>query len=258
MRARIVALTGFTALLLMGVARAQAPEPTGLPPPLVHLRSIDATILQEMRYAGADNFMGRALPGYEAAECILLAHVATALARVQRDLAPLGLSLKVYDCYRPRRAALAMAAWVHETGGSRRATISDPRIDRNRLRSLGYIAASSGHSRGDSVDLTLVRKPPAQAAVAPSPPGSPCHEAPAEPGPHKSLDMGTAFDCFDVRSHIGAAGLTVDQREARRILHETMGRHGFRGYAREWWHFSLTTRDGGGRSFDVAVPPHRR
>jgi D-alanyl-D-alanine dipeptidase len=249
------ALTLLPALIAGDGAAAQTLPASGLPAPLVHLRSVDATILQEMRYAGADNFMGRALPGYAAGECVLLASVAAALARVQRELAPLGYALKVYDCYRPRRAALVMAAWVHEGNEQQRAPASNPRIDRSQLRSLGYIAATSGHSRGDSVDVTLVRRTSVETAAPPMAPARPCHLAPAEAGPHPSVDMGTAYDCFDVRSHIRAGGLTPEQREARRILHEAMGAQGFRGYSREWWHFSMTTREGGGRSFDVPVPP---
>src|SRR5687767_6430907 len=93
-------------MLLMTPAQAQR-----LPPDFVYLRDVDATITQDMRYAGNDNFTGRALPGYDAAECVLRADAAQALQRVQAALAPSGLSLKVYDCYRPDRAVRAMARW---------------------------------------------------------------------------------------------------------------------------------------------------
>ena len=80
-----------------------------LPPDFVYLRDVDPTIAQDLRYAGNDNFTGRALPGYDAAECVLRADAAQALKRVQAALTPSGLSLKVYDCYRPERAVRAMA-----------------------------------------------------------------------------------------------------------------------------------------------------
>src|SRR6185503_21318124 len=88
-----------------------AQEPP-LPAPLVYLRDVDATILQDMRYATADNFTGRRVTGYDAPECVLLNGVAQALARVQKDLASSGLSLMLYDCYRPERAVRAFVAWV--------------------------------------------------------------------------------------------------------------------------------------------------
>src|SRR5687767_231928 len=93
-------------LLLATPAQAQR-----LPPDFVYLRDVDPSIVQDMRYAGSDNFTGRALPGYDGLECVLRADAAQALKRVQATLAPSGLSLKVYDCYRPERAVRAMARW---------------------------------------------------------------------------------------------------------------------------------------------------
>ena len=80
--------------------RAQGTLPDGL----VYLRDVAPAIAQDIRYAGSNNFVGRPLDGYGAAECILRRDVAAALARVQTDLAGSGLALKVYDCYRPTRA----------------------------------------------------------------------------------------------------------------------------------------------------------
>src|SRR6266581_3707137 len=107
----VIAATIVLATMVQGAAVQGA-----LPPGFVHLRAIDPTIAQDIRYAGSDNFVGRPLPGYEAAECILRQEVAAALKRVQADLAAAGLSLKVYDCYRPARAVRAMAAWAHDGG----------------------------------------------------------------------------------------------------------------------------------------------
>lgn len=130
-----------------------------LPTGFAYLRDVAPDILQEMRYAGPDNFIGKPVPGYEAAECILQAAVAEALKRVQADLRPQDLGLKVYDCYRPARATTAFLQWMVRASGPLYAR-HHPRVDRRRLRSLGYISASSTHSRGLSVDLTLVRVPP--------------------------------------------------------------------------------------------------
>src|SRR5262249_57635285 len=102
-------------------------------------------------------FVGRALAGYEAAECILRRDVAAALKRVQADLAASGLSLKVYDCYRPIRAVRAMAAWVND-GRSEAATKRFfPKLPKSSLLRAGYIASRSRHSTRTPIHLPLIR-----------------------------------------------------------------------------------------------------
>ena len=225
-----------------------------LPEPLVYLRDIDASILQDMRYAGPDNFTGAPVPGYAAAaECILTRRTAEALASVQRRLLERGLSLKVYDCYRPLKAVAAFMRWVSakaDDGPTRR---FHPALPRHRLVALGYIAAQSGHSRGHTVDLTLVALPPRAApSFVPGQVYGACTAGADARAPDDGLDMGTGFDCFDPRSHDDAAGLSADQAENRRTLAEAMTRAGFAAYDREWWHFSFPPGDPG-RAFDVNV-----
>ena len=143
----------------LGAASPAAAQERRLPEPLVYLRDIDASIIQDIRYAGPDNFTGRRVPGYLAAECVLLREVAEALSRVQQALKPRKLSLKVYDCYRPVRAVRAFVAWVKREDPDPSLKRYHPQLDRSRLISLGYIAAVSRHSHGDAVDLTLVPLP---------------------------------------------------------------------------------------------------
>src|SRR5664279_5437115 len=88
-----------TAAVLAGPAGAER-----LAGDFVFLGDIDPSIRQDIRYAGPNNFMGRPLAGYEAGECIVKRDVGLALQRVQRQLAPQRLSLKMLDCYRPARA----------------------------------------------------------------------------------------------------------------------------------------------------------
>src|SRR5262245_21052362 len=130
------------AIALAGMVQGAAGQ-GALPAGFVYLRDVDPTIAQDIRYAGADNFVGRPLPGYEAAECILRRDVAAALKRVQADLAASGLSLKVYDCYRPARAVRAMATWVND-GRSEAATKRYfPKLAKSSLLRAGYIASRS-------------------------------------------------------------------------------------------------------------------
>ena len=100
------------ALCCAGLAQ-QAAAQNELPPGFVYLRDVDPSIVQDIRYATANNFVGRPLPGYDAPECILRRDAAEALRRVQADLASVNLGLKVYDCYRPERAVRAMWDWAH-------------------------------------------------------------------------------------------------------------------------------------------------
>jgi D-alanyl-D-alanine dipeptidase len=229
---------------------------TALPAPLVYLRDLDASIVQDMRYAGPDNFTGAPVPGYAAPECILTRRTAEALSAVQRRLAERRLSLKVYDCYRPLKAVAAFMQWTNAEAVDGLEKRFHPALPRSRLVSQGYIAARSGHSRGNVVDLTLTTLPrPEVASFDPQKTYAAC-TAPAESrSPDDSLDMGTGFDCFDPRSHVGANALSPTQSENRKTLAAAMQREGFKPYDREWWHFSLPAGDSG-RAFDVNVAPH--
>src|SRR5262252_5916890 len=210
-----------------------------LPPGFVHLRAIDPTIAQDIRYAGSDNFVGRPLPGYQAAECILRRDVAAALKRVQADLAASGLSLKVYDCYRPTRAVRAMAAWVND-GRSEAATKRFfPKLAKSSLLRAGYIASRSRHSAGTTIDLTLMRTgAAAPAAFDPKVAYGACTAPLAQRSPDNAVDMGTSFDCFDAASYTASATIGAEQRRWRKVLLAAMRKQGFANYDHEWWHFS--------------------
>src|SRR5689334_17263723 len=135
---------------------------------LVYLRDVDATVLQDMRYAGSNNFTGKAVRGYEAAECMLLQPAADGLRRVQSELRAGNLSLKVYDCYRPQRSVRAFLDWVSRDGAAATQQRFFPRMKRGELVSKGYISAHSVHAQGLAVDLTLVGPPhQGDAEVAP-------------------------------------------------------------------------------------------
>jgi len=228
-----------TLVLLLLTAPAAAREP--LPAGFVYLRDVAPSIAQEIRYATPNNFTAAPLPGYGAGECVLRREAAEALARVQAELERQQLSLKIYDCYRPERAVRAMWRWAHDGArdGDKRFY---PNEDKLRLFSLGYIAAHSRHSTGTAVDLTLVPlgapAPSPRAADAPN--NAPCTAPTAQRAPDNSLDMGTGFDCLDVKSYTRAASVTPEQRRARELLRAAMTRAGFRNYFREWWHYEFT------------------
>lgn len=227
-----------------------------LPADFVYLRDIDPTILQDIRYAGSNNFVGRPLPGYAAAECIVTRDVALRLKAVQAELRPRGLSLKMLDCYRPVRAIAEMLAWsqdgVETTAGRR----YNPRIAKQDLFRLGYIAVRSGHSTGAALDLTLVELAADNSAVFdPARDYADCTAAVALRAPEGSVDMGTGYDCSDEKAHTAAQDLTPEQRRWRSELVAVMARQGFVNYAREWWHFSLP--GAGATTYVFPIRPRR-
>ena len=227
-----------------------------IPEGFVYLHDIDPTIQQDMRYAGADNFTGHAVPGYDTAECVLVRQAAEALAAVQADLNRQGLALKLYDCYRPAQAVAAFVAWAKEPDDPKAKTVHYPALDKQVLFPEGYIATVSGHSRGATMDLTLV--PLATDNAAPAPDGQSlgaCTAPQAEREADTSLDMGTGFDCFDVKANTEVAGLTPEQRANRQRLLDAMSRHGFNNYDKEWWHFTLENEPYPDRIFGFPILP---
>ncbi|WP_456717090.1 M15 family metallopeptidase [Bradyrhizobium sp. USDA 4353] len=225
------------AVLLAGIVPASAAK---LLADFVYLRDIDPTIQQDIRYAGSNNFVGRPLPRYEAAECIVRRDVALRLQAAQTELRPRGLSLKMLDCYRPVRAVAEMLAWSEdgvETTAGRRYM---PGVAKRDLFRLGYIAVRSSHSTGAALDLTLVELAADNTAVFdPAKDYADCTAPAALRAPEGSVDMGTGYDCFDGKAHTAARDLTPEQRRWRNELVTVMARQGFVNYAREWWHFSL-------------------
>jgi D-alanyl-D-alanine dipeptidase len=212
---------------------------TALPAELVYLRDLDPAIVQDIRYASSDNFVGRPLPGYDVAECILRREAATALKQVQADLAGSGLALKVYDCYRPVRAVRAMAQWAGDgrPGGASKRFF--PKLEKNALFALGYIASRSRHSTGAAVDLTLIERSSASApAFDQGARYGACTASADRRAPDNGIDMGTGYDCFDAMSHTASAAISPEQRRWRGLLVAAMAKRGFRNYHREWWHFS--------------------
>ncbi|WP_030724960.1 M15 family metallopeptidase [Streptomyces sp. NRRL S-237] len=244
MRARLaVAVTAaVTAVMTAGAATAgaSAPPPEAkAPSAFVALSSVDPTILQEMRYVRPHNFVGEPVDGYRQPVCLLTRPAAQALHRAQVNLLRQGYSLKVYDCYRPQRAVDHFVRWAEDLGDERRKAEFYPRVDKSRLFEDGYIAKKSGHSRGSTMDVTLVRLP---AFPAPRPrPGQesvPCYAPRAERYPDNSVDMGTGFDCFDTLSHTDDPRIQGAQRANRDLLRSALTAEGFVNLPEEWWHFT--------------------
>lgn len=225
--------------LLAVPAPAQA-APSFVDKSFVDMAAVDRTILHDIRYAQSHNFVGRPIRGYAEPRCLLSRQAGVALRKVQAYVRPRGYTLKVYDCYRPRRAVQDFAAWASNAADTRMKAEFYPRVSKSRLFSDGYLAHRSGHSRGSTVDLTLVKLPaaPASRYVA-GQPLVPCYAAAARRFPDNSVDMGTGYDCFDPMAATLHPRVTGIPRANRLLLRRVMTAAGFTNYSAEWWHYTL-------------------
>lgn len=187
-----------------------------LPKGFSYLREVDSTIQKELRYCSENNFIGSSIEGYEEDVLITSTKTAIALKKTQKAFLKKGFSLKIYDAYRPQTAVNHFVRWAREKSDTLMKKEYYPKLNKRHLFRLGYIATKSGHSRGSSVDLTIV-----------------------DIKTGKELDMGGPYDFFGNVSHITYNNLTKEQKNNRRTLIETMSKNGFRPYKNEWWHFTL-------------------
>ncbi len=217
------------ALALLVLATSPA-HPAELPPGFSDASTLVPGLVVDMRYAGPDNFVGARIDGYEAPRCILATAAAEALAGVARRLAPDGYAPKVFDCYRPQRAVAHFVRWSRDARDLRTKPDYYPDLDKRKLFALGYIASRSGHSRGSTVDLTLVDR-----------------------ATGAEVDMGGKFDFFGPRSASVTRLVTQAQQANRDRLRAAMQAEGFRPYAKEWWHFTLAGEPFPATYFDFPV-----
>jgi D-alanyl-D-alanine dipeptidase len=247
-------LKWFAPILLTAIAVASPAGAQALPGGFMYLRDIDPSIIQDIRYAGPNNFVGRRLAGYDAAECVVKREVGMALKRIQQELEPQKLSLKMLDCYRPEHAVHDMVLWARDGRETPAARRYHPGFGKADLFRLGYIAEHSGHSNGAAVDLTLVDLQADHSIVFnPDRAYADC-TAPAEArAPEGSVDMGTGFDCSDPKAHSASLSITAAQRRWRNLLVSAMGRQGFVNYSKEWWHFSLPGAGGAAYDFPITL-----
>ncbi len=218
-------------LLVVALAAAgtQSASAQSRPSSFVDAATVVPGLVVEMRYAGSHNFTGRPVDGYQAPHCLLTREAAAALAEVARDIAPRGLVIKVFDCYRPVRAVANFVRWARDINDQKMKDEFYPNVDKRTLFRDGYIASHSGHSRGSTMDLTLAKTD------------------------GTALDMGTPFDFFRPKSWTADPTITPAQHANRVLLADAMRRRGFRGYDKEWWHFTLRGEPYPATFFDFPV-----
>ncbi|MCL2076672.1 MAG: M15 family metallopeptidase [Betaproteobacteria bacterium] len=203
-------------LLCLSAGFAQADDTTYPPKGFVFVQDVISDAAFDVRYFGANNFVGTRIDGYEAPEAILSVEAAVVLKAVSDDLRKQGYGLKIFDAYRPEEAVRHFVRWAADVGDIMMKARFYPDVDKAMLFEEGYIAERSGHSRGSVLDLTLIDLKSGQ-----------------------EIDMGSPFDLFGKISHHGAAGITPAQAANRAILLEAMEARGFSRLGEEWWHYRL-------------------
>lgn len=193
-----------------------ARDGTSMPRDFVVVNDEIPSLVFDIRYNSKENFLGAKVRGYESGKCLLTRPAAEALRKVQKDVTEKGYTLKIFDCYRPQQAVDHFVAWVNDPNDRKMKAQYYPFEDKSRLIEKGYIADRSGHSRGSTLDLTLVERESS-----------------------KELNMGTPFDYFDTLSNTADPRVTEQQRHNRLLLKAAMEKRGFVNYDKEWWHYTL-------------------
>ena len=187
-----------------------------LPKGFSYVSEIDATIKKELRYATSNNFIGKPIDGYLKDSLIISTPAAKALKEIQTKLMLSGLSLKIFDAYRPQQAVDHFVRWAKVMNDTLMKQLYYPDVQKSELFTLGFIASKSGHTRGSTVDLSIV-----------------------DIKTNKEVDMGSSYDFFGEKSHPFYKKITEAQMKNRMLLRTIMIKNGFIPYDNEWWHFTL-------------------
>jgi len=196
----------------------------------VSISDVIPDALLDVRYYTTYNFVGARVDGYEQPIILMTREAASALKQVSNDMHARDLRLVIYDAYRPQRAVDHFVRWAEDVSDTRMKPIFYPDVDKAELFERGFIAKRSGHSRGSTVDLTLLDEKSG-----------------------KLIDMGGPFDFFGEPSHPDYAGVTNEQRRNRMLLREAMLARGFKPLSTEWWHFTLRNEPYPDTYFDFPV-----
>ncbi len=222
----------FIAVLFIGISiQTNAQKESGsLPEGFVYVKNVIPKLRTDLRYYSSNNFIGKPIDGYDKPKCILTKDAADALKKVQDEFEKLGFGLLVFDAYRPQRAVNQFVRWSQDSTDTKMKDQFYPNIDKKDLFTEEFIATKSGHSRGSTVDLTIVSL-----------------------NTGHILDLGSSFDLFDKKSAVNYTKITKNQHSIRLMLQRRMVKHGFKPYEKEWWHFTLEKEPYPDTYFDFSI-----
>ena len=202
----------------------------GLEKGFEYLDEFIPNIVFDLRYGSEDNFTGKVVKGYENPRPVSTIEMAKALKEVQIYLELRGLGLKIFDAYRPQKAVDYFFEWSKVKTDTLMKSKYYPNEKKENLFKHGYISKLSGHSRGSSVDLTII------------------HLIGEKAG--EEIDMGSSWDYFGEKSSISSTKINLIQRKNRIILKNLMQMFGFLPYEKEWWHFTIQKEPFPNKYFD--------
>ncbi|WGL58993.1 M15 family metallopeptidase [Pigmentibacter sp. JX0631] len=218
----------------------------------VYLKDIDPTIKSDLRYLSTNNFTNQIVPGYKKPAVILTKEAAEALKCAQQKFNKDNYSIVVYDAYRPQTAVNFFMKWSKDLKEQEKKSWFYPRVDKVKVFELGYVASKSGHSRGSTVDISLIKKDKKISKIVPE-------ERKYSDGMKiyylndGTEDFGSSFDLFDLASHYENDLISKEQQEKRLYLKNVMDSCGFNNYKEEWWHFTLRNEPFPETYFDFSV-----
>lgn len=186
-----------------------------LPKGFVYIDEVINDVDIDIRYSNDNNFIGKKINGYNQSAAIGTKELALALQDIQNDLKHFGYGVKIFDAYRPQKAVNHFSQWSTNDDVLMK-DLFYPNIEKRDLFKKGYIASRSGHSRGSTIDLTIINLKTKE-----------------------ELDMGTSYDFFGIESSYDYSGLTNEQNSNRLLLYSVMKKYGFKSLKSEWWHFTL-------------------
>lgn len=220
-----------------------------MPDDFVNVEKEIGGIKKDIVYFSGDNFVGRKIKGYNEPVCLLTKSATESLKKVVNILHPMGLTLKLYDCYRPKSAVDDFISWSDEKDNPKIRSIFYPSINKKDILEYGYIAKKSSHSRGSTVDLTIIPivDDPDWIVLKSS------KNKRKNTLPRELIDFGTRFDFFDEQSNFTYTDISAQAKSNRLLLRLLMENAGFKGLNTEWWHFTLINEPYPDTYFDFPV-----
>ena len=207
-----------------------AQQKSTLPNGFVYVSDYIPHITVDLKYYSTHNFVGRKIDGYNANKVILSKRATLAVQKAENELNKEGLGLKVFDAYRPQTAVNHFKRWAKDIKDTLMRQEFYPHVDKRDLFKKGFIASKSGHSRGSTIDLTII-----------------------DLKTKKELDMGAPFDFFGEESGHDYQQITTTQKQNRIKLKKIMEKYGFRAYSKEWWHYTLKDEPFKEKYFDFKI-----
>ena len=205
-----------------------------LPDGFVVVSDIMPDVIQDIKYFGEDNFIGKRVDCYGEPVAILTKEAAESLKKANEDFKSHGYMIKIFDAYRPQSAVDCFINWAKDINDIKNKENFYPDVDKKDLFDLGYICSKSSHTRGSTVDMTIV-----------------------DIENNKEIDTGSNFDFFGDISHHGTDKITEEQTENRNLIKSIMEKHGFDSYEYEWWHYTLKNEPYPDTYFDFPVKSYK-